>query len=375
MINGNNFNNRLQRPIILITPLDWGLGHATRCIPIINELICQDCEVLIAASGNSFFLLKKEFPSVEIFDIGGYKIRFSRNKKWLLLKLVLQLPAIIFSIWKEKLWMRKITREYQINAIISDNRFGMYTKKIPSVYISHQLLIKTGNIFLEKIAQKLHYYFIKKYNYCWIPDSKENGLAGQLSHPKNTPSNIEYIGPLSRFEPLKDLPEKYEVLISISGPEPQRIIFEKKILFQLQHFNKRVLFVRGLPLEKESLKTDNELIEIENHLPANELNKAFEQSKIIISRSGYTTVMDLVKLSKNAILIPTPGQTEQEYLADYLMKKKYFYSVKQEEFVLNDVLKKASDFKFKNIQSSMNDYKKVVYEFVLSLKSGNFATQ
>ena len=375
MINGNNFNNRLQRPIILITPLGWGLGHATRCIPIINELICQDCEVLIAASGNTFFLLKKEFPSIEIFDIGAYKIRYSHNRKWLLLRLALQLPAIIISIWKEKLWIKKIAREYQINAIISDNRFGMYTKKIPSVYISHQLLIKTGNIFLEKTTQKVHYYFIKKYNYCWIPDSKENGLAGQLSHPKNTPSNVEYIGPLSRFEPLKDLPEKYDVLISISGPEPQRTILEKIILFQLENFNKKVLFVRGLPLEKESLKTDNELIKIENHLSSDELNKAFQQSKIIISRSGYTTVMDLAKIAKNAILIPTPGQTEQEYLSAYLMEKKYFYCVKQDEFVLNDVLKEVSGFEFNTIQSSMNDYKKVVNEFVLSLKSGNFATQ
>lgn len=372
MINSNNFNSLHHKARILVTPLDWGLGHATRCIPIINELINHPCEVLIAASGESFFLLKKEFPSLLILRINSYKIRYSRNKKWLPFKLALQVPAIAFSIWKENLWLKKIIKIHKIDAIISDNRFGMYNKRILSVYMTHQLYIKTGNIFFEKIVQKLHHYFIKKYNYCWVPDYKENGLAGELSHRENSYSNIVYIGPLSRVELLNNVPKIYDVLISISGPEPQRTVFEKKILSELKNFNKTVLFLRGLPNEHRNLKIDNESVKIVNHLSAIELSKAFQQSKIIISRSGYTTIMDLVKLGKNAILVPTPGQTEQEYLASYLMKKNIFYSEEQDKFSLIKILNEASGFQFIKIAACMDDYKKTISEFLLSLKSGNF---
>lgn len=360
---------------ILVAPLDWGLGHATRCIPIINELISQNCEVYIAAGGSSFFLLKKEYPSTVFLRIHNYKIRYSRNKRWLPFKLFLQFPGIIFSIWKEKLWLKKIINKYSIDAVISDNRFGMYSKKIPSVYITHQLLIKTGNFFSEKFVQKVHYYFIKKFSKCWVPDFKENGFAGGLSHQENMPSNILYLGPLSRFEKQNDVPEIYDILISVSGPEPQRTIFEKMILSQLKASDKKILFVRGLPEENKELASNIESLKIVNHLSGDELNRAFQQSRLIISRSGYTTIMDLMKLGKKAILVPTPGQTEQEYLSTYLMGKKYFYSIDQDKFSLDSVLTNASIFPFNKPTHFMDDYKKVINEFVLSLKSGNFAPQ
>ncbi|KAA9041921.1 UDP-N-acetylglucosamine--N-acetylmuramyl-(pentapeptide) pyrophosphoryl-undecaprenol N-acetylglucosamine transferase [Ginsengibacter hankyongi] len=374
MINGNNFNSLHYKPKILVTPLDWGLGHATRCIPIINELIYHQCEVIIAASGNGFFLLKKEFPSLVILRINSYKIRYSRRKSLLLFKLAVQVPGIAISIWREKLWLKKTITKYKIDAVISDNRPGMNNKKISSVYITHQLLIKTGNSFFEKIAQKIHYHFIKKFNYCWVPDYKVNGLAGELSHQDNSPLNILYIGPLSRFELSNGMQEKYDILISISGPEPQRTMFEKKILSQLCNFNKKVLLVRGLPNQHQDLKTDNELIKIINHLPAHELNKAFQQSKIIISRSGYTTIMDLVKLGKNAVLVPTPGQTEQEYLSNYLMKKNIFYSVEQDKFSLDKIYNYAPISQPVIMERGMDVYKKVIEEFLLSLKPCSLQT-
>ena len=135
------------------------------------------------------------------------------------------------------------------------------------------------------------------------------------------------------------------------------------------------MFVRGLPEEIKELKTERESMAIVNHLSAEELNKAFQQSKMIISRSGYTTIMDLAKLGKNAVLVPTPGQTEQEYLSHFLMQKKYFYSVEQDKFSLDSVLTNVSSFAFNNPVVCMNDYKKVINEFVLSLKSGKFAPQ
>lgn len=342
------------------------MGHATRCIPLINELINQDCTVYIAAEGATSSLLKKEFPSLNFLPLMGYRMKYSRKKYFLPLKILLQLPKIIFTIYREHQWLQRVVKNYRIDAVISDNRFGMYDSSIRSVYISHQLLIKTGNRFTEKIAQRIHYYFIKKYNECWVPDYETNSLAGELSHPSNLPGNMKYIGCLSRFE-LRDTEKKYELLVSISGPEPQRSVFEKLVLNGLMSYAGRVLFVRGLPATNENLETTNSRIVIKNHLSAKELNDAILQSGMVISRCGYTSVMDLVKLEKKAILIPTPGQTEQEYLAKYLMEKKMFYTVVQKDFNLKKVLLEAGVFPFTTGNYNMNDYKNVLDVFVRSL--------
>lgn len=361
-----DFNKQSLNPRILVAPLDWGLGHATRCVPIIKELINHGCEVYIAADKSIFYLLKKEFPSSVFLRCKGYEIRYGRNPKAFFFTMFLQFPKILFRVLRENRWLIKIVKEHKIDAVISDNRFGMYHKKIPSIYITHQLQIKTGNILTDFLVQKINNFFINKYSICWVPDEKENGLGGELSHPKNTPTNIEYMGILSRFHSI--FSEKiYDILITISGPEPQRSIFEKKILNELKSFSKSVLLIRGLPDSNILLNSNNPLVKIVNHLTATELNKSFEQSKMIIGRSGYTTIMDLVALKKKAILIPTPGQNEQEYLAEYLLKKNYFFSVEEENFSIADALEKAARFEFKDVNASTEKYKAIVGNFVLSL--------
>ncbi|HEY9363337.1 MAG TPA: glycosyltransferase [Chitinophagaceae bacterium] len=362
-------------PRILICPLDWGLGHATRCIPIIKELIARNCEVIIAADALTFSLLKEEFPSIVFLRKKGYEMQYSRNKNGLWIKVLLQLPKIILKIKQENRWLKKTIDQYKPDAIISDNRFGMYSKKVPCIYITHQLFIKTGKSFTERVAQKIHHFFIKKYTQCWVPDFKENGLAGKLSHPGKIPSNVIYIGALSRFQPVENISRKYDVLISISGPEPQRSIFENIVLRQLNNFSGTALLVRGLPSATETISSSNSSVKIVNHLVAKDLNEALEQSEIIICRSGYTSIMDLMKLHKKAILIPTPGQTEQEYLAKYLSEKEIFYSVEQKNFSLKEALAKSSSFQYSHPHFSCDDYKKVINEFVASLKTGNFAPQ
>ncbi len=370
-----NFNNPHNEIRILIAPLDWGLGHATRCIPIIKEFILHGCHVFIVADKKNFSLLKKEFPSTVFLRFPGYEIEYSYSKRFFGLKLLYQFPKVIFKIFNEKKWLAKIIKKHSIDAVISDNRFGMYSNKIPSVYITHQLCIKTGNRLTEAIAQSIHYFFIKKYKYCWVPDFKENGLAGALSHPKKIPSNVVYIGPLSRFKPISNVEEIYDLLVTISGPEPQRTLFENQILKQLQTFSGKVFLIRGLPSESSIPAAFGGSIKTENHLPANELNKIIAQSKMIISRSGYTSVMDFALMKKKAILIPTPGQTEQEYLAKYLLEKRYFFSTKQKDFSVKNALENCESFSFKTIDLSDEKYKQVIGEFVLSLKCRNFAIQ
>ncbi len=363
-------NNTSARHRILVAPLEWGLGHATRCIPLITELTAQNCEVFIAAEGATYSLLKQEFPGLTFLSLTGYRMKYSRKRYFLPWKLLTQVPKIALTIYKENQWLKKIVKDHKIDAVISDNRFGMYCSRIRSVYITHQLLIKTGNVFTESIAKKIHSYFINKYNECWVPDFKEDGLAGELSHPGKLPNQIKYIGALSRFEVINPdsyrEKKKYDLLITISGPEPQRTIFEDEILNDLKSYSGKVLFIRGMP-DGNTLKPENPLLEIKNHLSARELNEAMLQSGIIVSRCGYTTIMDLVKLQKKAILIPTPGQTEQEYLAKYLMEKQIFYTISQKDFVLQNALKEASLFPFSIPAHNMEQYKNIINQFVQSL--------
>ena len=364
-----------SKPRIFLSPLDWGLGHATRCIPIIKALLELDCNVIIGADKATYILLKKEFPNLQFVRMSGYEIKYSRKIGGLYLKMLAQMPRIITVIRQENDHLQQIIKEYSIDAVISDNRFGLYTSLVPCIYITHQLNIKTGNFLSDKIANYTHHHFIHKFSSAWIPDFEHDGLAGELSHPKNLPAKTVYLGALSRFEPLAAMPKKYDVLISLSGPEPQRTIFEEKILAQCSQIKGTILLIRGLPGSSENLAHSQNNLTAVNHLTAVELNLALLQSDMIIARSGYTTIMDLAKLKKKAILVPTPGQTEQEYLADYLMERKYFYSVTQKHFELKDVLEVAADFDFLPIPHQEETYFKIISEFVGSIKNGNFATQ
>jgi uncharacterized protein (TIGR00661 family) len=358
--------NNQARKTILTAPLDWGLGHATRCIPIIRELNRAGHTVIIATDGPVKFLLQQEFPDNLFVSLFGYRIKYAKAGSWLPFKLLFQLPQIIFTIIKEHFWLKKIVKQYKVDMIISDNRFGLYHSTVPSVYITHQLFIKTGNHFSERMAQRIHGWFIKKYHECWIPDyEKESSIAGALSHPEIILSNTKYIGCLSRFEKQDDLKTAYQLLILISGPEPQRTIFENKLLQQMKEFKGSVLFVRGLPGNAESLQSitaDNILLK--NHLSSHELCIAIQQAEMVICRSGYTSIMDLVKLKQKAILIPTPGQPEQEYLADYLLRQNIFYAAAQDTFQLKETLDKAVEFEYKIPDTDMELYKEVVSDFI-----------
>ena len=368
------FNIAHNKPRVLVAPLDWGLGHATRCIPIIFKLLQQNCEVIVAAEGDVKILLQKEFPSLAFVDLKGYRMQYSRNKFWLPAKLLLQFPKLIYRIYAEKRWLNKAVDAYKIDAVIADNRMGLCHPKIPCIYITHQLKIKTGNRFTESFAQKIHYRFINSFTACWVPDAAgEKNLAGELSHPVILPKiPVKYLGPLSRFEKTT-VENKYDLCIVLSGPEPQRSIFEALVLKDIKDFNGTVFLLRGLPGKTSIPELNNPAIEIKNHLPAAELNIVLQQSKIIICRSGYSSVMDLVKLQKKAILVPTPGQTEQEYLAGYLQDQKLFYCVEQKHFSLPTVLKAASGFQFTEINFSQNEYEPVIEDFVKDLKKINNA--
>ena len=341
----NQYETSLK-PAILIAPLDWGLGHVTRCIPIIKLLVQKNCSVIIAAEGKVKALLQQEFPELTFVDLKGYNIHYSKNKWPLPFVIARQIPKIFSAIQYENKRLKEIVKQHCIDGIISDNRFGFYHPSIPSVCITHQLLIKTSfGKMMNKLVQKINYHYINRFSECWIPDYKsENNLAGELSHPGKQPTiPVHYVGALSRFQKM-DVTEK-NVLIILSGPEPQRTIFENMLMKQIKKYKQPLVLVRGLPDEKKELNVP-ENISVYNHLPSEELNQKLAEASVVISRCGYSTVMDLAVMKKKSILIPTPGQTEQEYLAMHLMKKNFALCIDQTKFQLNPALELASSFHY-----------------------------
>lgn len=364
-----NINKFSKEKAVLVIPLDWGLGHATRCIPLIKQLQSKGFKVIVGAEGRVKSLLQHEFQQLTVLPLQGYRVRYSKSRALLSLSLFLQVPKILMAIYREHRWLIKLEKVVDIQAIFSDNRFGLFHSSIPSVFLTHQLDIKTGNALTTRLVRKVNFWFINKYSRCWVPDFEGTlNMAGELSHPPIRPRNVEYIGGLSRFE-KPPASEKSGVLILLSGPEPQRSIFENILLPQLGVYVGNITLVRGLPGDTEVNipLMPRQTIKIENHLAAKELEHAICAAEWVISRSGYTTVMDLLKLKQRAILVPTPGQPEQEYLAGYLEQQGYFPAASQANFDLAEVLQHATKFQFALPEFDMDLYKIKLDQFVESL--------
>jgi uncharacterized protein (TIGR00661 family) len=351
--NSVNINKINVRKRVLVTPLDWGLGHATRCVPIVTALLAQGFEVFIGAEKAAATLLQKEFPTIIIIPLVGYNISYSKSKAFFLWKMAAQVPKIIKAIKKENIWLKKIIDAYKIDIVISDNRFGLHSKNAHCIFITHQLQIKTGNSFTERVIQKINYKYINRFNECWVIDEEgKNNLAGELSHPKKMPNTtVKYIGTLSRFKKY-EAEKNFDLLVLLSGPEPQRTIFENILLAQIKDLKVNIALVRGLLEEKSVLQIEN--VKTYNHLPAEALNEIILASKTILARSGYTTVMDIAALQQKAIFIPTPGQTEQEYLATYLSEKKYCIVENQDRFNLCKALDRLENTKLISYPTTEN---------------------
>ncbi len=327
---------------ILVAPLNWGLGHATRCIPIIQAVLDNGDVPIIASDGDALNLLGKEFPDLKLIELPSYHIKYPENGQFLRLKLLQDSPKIWNAIRKEHSLLQVIIHDYHIDGVISDNRLGMYTRLVPSVFITHQLQVLSGNT--TWLSTQLHLHYIKKFDACWIPDvNSYDNLSGKLSHHDDPGIKKVFLGSLSRFKKPMQTQKKYDLMVLLSGPEPQRGILEKKLLGQLKGYGKKVLFIAGR-VEKQQVVEKRGYITYYNYLSTDGLQKALDRSEIVLSRSGYTTIMDLHKLGKKAFFIPTPGQFEQEYLAQYLGDKKIVPFCNQEDFTL-DQLEIISDYK------------------------------
>lgn len=351
---------------VFISPLDWGLGHATRCIPIIHELNRQGAEVIIGAERASYYLLQKEFPKNPFLKFPGYQVTYSKNGN-MLWKMAKSSPKILKRIQLENIYLKEIIQTHKINGVISDNRYGLYSKLVPSVFITHQLFIQSP--IGEKIIKTINKFFINKFDECWIPDyqDKEISLTGDLAHKSTLTSNVKYLGPLSRFKGDKRSDKNYDLLVIISGPEPQRTIFEDIIRSQITGTTLNALVVLGKPQEKIDFTEGN--VRFVNHLDSREMEKAIQAANVIVSRSGYTTIMDLNKLGKKAVFIPTPGQTEQKYLAKYHAKLGHCVWSKQKNFDLKQSLNEVQNISGFKISQPSSELTKQVELFLETIKT------
>jgi UDP-N-acetylglucosamine:LPS N-acetylglucosamine transferase len=329
---------------VLITPLDWGLGHATRCIPIITEFLKRGCKVSIATSGGALDLLKKEFPQLIFFELVSYKAEYAMDDR-LLTKLFSQSLKFISAIRKEHQQLKQLLKEHRFDLIISDNRFGCYSKDVKSIFITHQInfVLNPSMKWAESIVNYSNQQKIKKFDHCWIPDLPKQNFSGELSTPNRLP--VSFIGILSRFKKRSGvLDKKYDLLALISGPEPQRSIFEKIIRDQSVNLDKRILLVKGKPEESEIISIEGPISEA-GHLKTKELQEAIEASAFVICRSGYSSIMDLAIIeTNNIIFVPTPGQPEQEYLAKKMQAMDWAYAIDQDKLEIIKAINESKNY-------------------------------
>ncbi len=313
LVSPKNIHNKK----ILIAPLDWGLGHAARCVPLIKQLQQQNNNIVIACNTQQKTFLQQEIEDVAFADLFGYNMRYAKVLP-LWMKILFQFPKLFIVVRRENKWLKEYLEKNKTDIVISDNRFGFYNEKVESVFITHQLNVQAP--FFKKAINHINASFIKKYNICWVPDYIEETkrLSGTLSYASII-KNTMFIGALSRFEKQQPQPKQYDGLILLSGPEPQRTLLEEKLISVFANTNYKIALVRGTQFARKNKLPDN--FYATDVASAKQLQGLFNVSDKIICRSGYSTLMDLEALGMKALLIPTTGQSEQEYLAKYWQEK------------------------------------------------------
>ena len=334
---------------ILVAPLDWGLGHASRIIPLIHALRSYDrCEVLIGVSGKSGEFLKAEFPALETIDLPSLSVRYSGGSSQIV-RIFLQIPRMILSVIQEHRRLSRLVNERGLSAVISDNRYGLYSRKIPSMLVLHQLHLRLPGVLhaWAGMFTRLQQRWISRFDQIWIPDMPGNkSLAGALSQPPARLHNTYHIGLLSRFfygnTGRRPSGESYPLVALLSGPEPQRSMLEEMVCEQAQASGTRALVIQGV-MGDGVMRAEGKITRV-SHMLSVDLRRYLQLSRMVVCRSGYSSVMDMVALRKQALLIPTPGQPEQEYLAEYLQQKGWFLYQRQDHFHLEEALRQVNDY-------------------------------
>lgn len=353
---------------ILVAPLDWGLGHTSRCVPVIRYLLEQGFRVSAAGTVSQLLFYEQTFSAetasgaLRLRVLDGYNVRYAKSGGGFLPRILLQVPRILRTVQVEHRWLRALVEEENIDGIISDNRYGLHHPRVPSVILTHQLSPRTGmGSMVDGFVRRMHYHALKKFGACWVVDTAAApGLSGSLAHPPALLKGSHYIGLLSQFSVEKpqlhtDYRSGSPLLVLLSGPEPQRTLLSEGLWAQVQHHQGEVVFIEG----KEDAQVPDAIpphIKHHRRLTSQALKPLLEAASVVVCRSGYSTLMDLVALKKRAIIIPTPGQTEQEYLAETLAARGVFATAQQENFSLADALTQLDKLPLRNSNFSAEDF-------------------
>jgi len=326
---------------ILVSPLDWGLGHATRLCPIIDYLKLKH-DVIIAASGRGYsFYVKRYKENLQILRIPTLPLRYGKGRRSFKLSLLFIGLKLLVNFLLDRLWLNFYLHKRKVDYIISDNRFGLFWSRSKTLFISHHLnpIIPFRFKNLKKIVIKIYQSIVKKYDFVLIPDNEQESyhLTGSLSYLPNR-FVVKYIGLLSRFYNLHcQEKNQYEVVAVISGLEPHRQLLLQKITEQLKFLGYKSLIIGGKP--ETDFDYTQKQIRIVSHLDDEQFCAYILGARVVIARAGYSTIMDLIALGKSGIIIPTPGQTEQEYIAQQLQDKEFFLSEYQDKLNLSKKIK------------------------------------
>ncbi len=341
-----------HKKYVLVTVLDWGLGHATRTIPVVEILKQEGFTPIIASAGGALKILRETFPKETFIELPPLRIHYNRYLPFAI-QLLFLLPRMWKMYWHERKVLRKTLAEYPVACIVSDHRYGFYDAKTPSVLIIHQLQpVMPGRLqAFTPFVVKLHRLFLRKFTAIWVPDRAGfPNLSGLTGHPGSNIQNITYTGILSRMQPLQTgvtkINTSFELLIVLSGPEPHRSDLRMLLEKQLNSIRISTLMVMGEPEKGSEIIQDKQLKHLHRagHLPADLLNQYMCGASKIIARCGYSTLMDLAAMQKQAALIPTPGQIEQEYLAKWLSENKICYCSTQSTFLLEEAISKQVNY-------------------------------
>jgi len=322
---------RTVKKKVLFCILNWGLGHATRCIPIIHFLQKKGFSVSIASDGVALALLQKEFPNCHFSTLPSYNASYTVSP---IIGTLLKLPRFFLCYLQERKIVERLSKTENYTAIISDNRYGCYSKSIPSYFISHQLNpFFFLPLLIQKIALPSFSQLINKFSACLLPDSPKIKLSGAMSKNCNITIPIIPIGLLSRFPTIKPNPKQNGIVAILSGPEPERTDFEKYIYNELKDTGIDFVLIRGTdkPPRFEGLINSRSIAS------SDEILSLIKTANFVLCRSGYTSLMDLFYLSKKAIVVPTKGMPEQEYLADIIKTHPNIIAITQ----IKGALKKA----------------------------------
>lgn len=309
--------------IVVVAPLNWGMGHATRCIPLIHALKGKVKKVIVAADGASYILLQREFE--DVVRLSRFDIHYGNGSATM--NVLRNIPALTLNYLKDLWTARSLTRKQGVTKIISDNRFGFRNSGVHNIYICHQINITHPKIWVSAFASRLHLHFIQKFDALWIPDFQHRPLSGKLSDSANVGIPVSYLGPLTRIYNASQ-PKTIDILVLLSGVEPQRTIFEKLLYHVLETLSYHTIVVIRGSKSKVDIPWSSH-IQVVDIADTKQMIHYLNSSKVLISRSGYSTMMDIAQLDIKAILIPTPGQTEQEYLAELASKNSNYMTLTQ----------------------------------------------